>query len=152
MEKQQIGGVSFPGCAPNVVHGLVPKGSTVKTDTMTDGLSDASLDRRPCLQRDFAQEKTWPRLKGELASSQTELGCPECGIGFGFGFFCFIFCVCLCLGLNLFIPQVITHPIRSSSCRKLLVLSCLIGICLGLGGGFPFPFLLFGSPSVPGRL
>lgn len=33
------------------------------------------------VQWDFAQEKIWPRLKGELASSHTELDCPECGTG-----------------------------------------------------------------------
>lgn len=59
------------------------------------------------------------------------------------GFFGFIFYVCLCLGLNLFIPQVIAHPIRSSTCRELVVLSCLMGICLGHRRGFQFLFLLF---------
>lgn len=30
--------MSFPGLGPNTVHGLIPKGSMVKTDTKVDGL------------------------------------------------------------------------------------------------------------------
>lgn len=44
------------------------------------------------LQQDSAQEKTWPRLKGELASSQTEWDCPECRTGGWVGLVCMSAC------------------------------------------------------------
>lgn len=110
--------MSFPGLAPNTVHGLIPKGSMVKTGTKVDGLSNASRDWRPRCSGILLTRRPSQEGKGELASSQTEQDSPQYGIGVFFGV---IFYICLCLGLNLFILQVTTHPIKSPACRELSV-------------------------------
>ena len=81
MEKQQIRDVSFPGLPPNTVHGLIPKGSTVKTNTKMDGFSDTSRDWRPRCSGILLERRPAQDQKGELASSQAARDCPECGTG-----------------------------------------------------------------------
>lgn len=132
--------LSFPGLGPNTVHGLIPKGSMVKTGTKVDGLFKASQDRRPRCSEILLRRRPSQEGKGELASSRTEWDSPQYGIE---GFFGVIFYICLCFGLNLFILQVIAHPIKSSACRELLVCPVSWGLVWGLGGAFVFPSLQF---------
>lgn len=128
MEKQQVGDVSFPGLAPNTVHRLIPMGSMVKTDTKVDGPSMHHWTG-DLAAAGFCSKEGLAGI-GKVSLHLHRLS----GTAHSMGLVFFILYVCLCLGQNLFILQVVAHPIRSPTCRELSVPSCLMGIWLGVGG------------------
>lgn len=137
-------GCLFPGLAPITVHGLIPKGSTVKISTEMDGLASASRDQRPHC-RGFLL-KTWPRLERWACIFTDWAGLPTV---WDWGFFWFYL-----LHLLVSWPRFVysSGHCPSHQVSELSVLSCLMGISLGLGWDVLFPFLLFSSPSSPGVL